>query len=69
MNFRYQENLMVAREANGSPRRQVMPCLHAQGWLAIVEVGIYLNTDRVSTLDNFDNKSDYGYRKREKLVS
>ena len=68
MNFRYQENLMAARQANGSPRRQVVPCLHALGWPTVVEVGIYLNTAGISTLDNFDNKSDYGYRKREKLV-
>ncbi len=67
MNFRYQENLMAAREANGAPRRQVVPCPHAQGWLAVVEVGINLNTDRISTLDNF-TKSDHGYRKREKLA-
>ncbi|MBI1760499.1 MAG: hypothetical protein HYR56_03595 [Acidobacteria bacterium] len=64
MNFRYQENLMAAREANGSPRRQVVPCLSAKGWPAFVEVGIDPNTERISTLANFDNKSDYGYRKR-----
>ncbi len=71
MNFRYQENLMAARAANGAPRRQVVPCLYAQGWPAlpslVIEVGLDLNTAGISTLDNF-TKSDHGYRKREKLA-
>ncbi len=69
MNFRYQENLMATREANHSSRRQIVPCPRPQGWLVMVEAGIDLNAYRTSTLDNFNDKSNYGYRKRVKLVS
>lgn len=69
MNFRYQENLMAAREANGSSRRQIVPCPRTQGWLVMIEAGIDLSVHRNSTLDNFNDKSNYGYRKRVKLVS
>ena len=69
MNFRYQENLMAACEANGSSRPQIVPCPRTQGWLAMIEAAIDLNVHRTNTLDNFNDKSNYGYRKRVKLVS
>lgn len=69
MNFQYQDNLMAAREANRSSHRQIVPCPRTQGWLVMSEAGIDLNVYRTSTLDNFNDKSNYGYRKRVKLVS
>lgn len=69
MSFHYQDNLMAAREANSSPRRQIVPCPRTQGWLAMIEAGIDLSVHRTNTLDNFNDKSNYGYRKRVKLVS
>lgn len=76
MNFRYQENLMAVRGANSSPRRQCLTCPRTQGWpvmptlvKAAVEVGNALAVHLISTLDNFNDKSNHGYRKRVILAS
>jgi hypothetical protein len=72
MNFHYQDNFMGARGANRSSRRQSVPCPRTLGWLVmpvVIEAGIDLKVYRTSTLDNFNVKFNYGYRKRVKLVS